>query len=411
MFFGRSPVRQAMWTLAAVTAALFGLVTWRSIEPDYPVHARWARELAETGVIRVPHPLFHVLTVTVHALLPARLTDSVQRGLGAAGEDGSWVLAALAVGTFSIVALALFLYRLLLEEAPEGHTPAGAWASAGWALALLLVAPITVLTWRRHQLYLGYIAPTVFHSPTVSLLKPLALAWFWTVARPGREAGRRWVAAALLAAAATLAKPSYTVAFLPALALWLAFARWLPRAVEGGAARASLVVGGALLVGQAWARGAPGLLGMAPLEVMGYYSTRWQMPLFLLLSIAFPLGVAVACRPESWRNGPLMLAWLAFGIAAGYGYLLAEAQPHRGDGNWLWSGQVALFILFAESVLFLRSRGRDASPPTRRWRQGCAVVFALHLACGLVWYGAEVLHPHAWWSPESLDPPAPGLSP
>ena len=52
-----------------------------------------------------------------------------------------------------------------------------------------------------------------------------------------------------------------------------------------------------------------------------------------------------------------MLAWLVFGIAAAYGYLLAEAEPNMGDGNWLWSGQVALFVLFAESVLFLRSRG------------------------------------------------------
>jgi hypothetical protein len=245
----------------------------------------------------------------------------------------------------------------------------------------------------------------------VSHLTPLALAWFWTVARPGREGGRRWAAAALLAAAATLAKPSYTVAFIPALALWLAFARWLPRAVDTRAARASLVVAGVLLVGQAWARGAQALLAVAPLEVMGYYSTRWQMPLFLLLSIAFPFGVAVAGRPASWRNGPLMLAWLVFGIAAAYGYLLAEAQPYRGDGNWLWSGQVALFVLFAESVLFLRARERDASPPSRRWRQACGCVFALHLVCGLVWYGAEVLQPHAWWSPESLDPSGPGLSP
>ena len=294
MSLSRAPARPARWTLAAVTAGLFGLVTWRSVEPDYAVHARWARELAETGVIRVPHPLFHVLTVVVHALcLPLRLADRAQRP-AAAWAGGSYVLAALVVGTASTVALALLLHRRILEEAPDGDTRAEAWASAGWALALLLVAPITVLTWHGHQLYLGYIAPNVFHSPTVALLKPLALAWFWAVARPGREGGRGWVAAALLAAGATLAKPSYTVAFIPALALWLACARWLPKAVDTRAARASLVVGGVVLVGQAWARGAQALLGVAPLEVMGYYSTRWQMPLFLLLSIAFPLGVAVA---------------------------------------------------------------------------------------------------------------------
>jgi hypothetical protein len=409
MASARLPALRASWTLAAVTAGLFGLVSWRSVEPDYAEHARWARELAEQGLIQVPHPLFHVLTVVVRALLPLRLADLVQPGLAAAWADGSYVVAALVVGTASTVALALVLHRRILKEAPGGGTEAEAWASAGWALALLLVAPITIFTWPRHQLYLGYVAPNVFHSPTVTLLKPLALAWFWTVARPGREGGRGWVVAALLAGGATLAKPSFTVAVIPALGLWLALARWLPRAVDGWAARASVVAGGAILVGQAWARGAgPALLCVAPLEVMGYYSERWQMPLFLLLSIAFPLCVALARWAAARRDGPLMLAWLVFGIAAAYGYLLAEAEPNRGDGNWLWSGQVALFVLFAESVLFFRSRRPDGPPPTQRWRQACALAFALHLACGLVWYGAEVLQPHAWWFPFSESPTSSG---
>jgi hypothetical protein len=394
-----------------VAAGLFGLVTSRSVEPDYALHARWARDLAEKGLILVPHPLFHVLTIAVRAFLPLRLADLVQPGLEAAGADRSYVVAALVVGTASYVALALVLHRRILEEAPGSGTPAEDWASAGWALALLLVAPITVFTWPTHQLYLGYVAPNVFHSPTVALLKPLAVAWFWTVARPGREGGRGWVAAALLAGGATLAKPSFTVAFVPALALWLALARWLPRAVDARAARASLVVGGMILAGQAWARGSqPSLLVFQPLEVMGYYSERWQMPLFLVLSIAFPLCVALAGWPASRRDGPLTLAWLVFGIAAACGYLLAEAPPHTGDGNWLWSGQVALFVLFAQSILFLRSRGPDASPSKRR-RQACAVAFTLHLACGLVWFGAEVVQPHAWWSPAVLESPGSDLGP
>ena len=403
---------RARWTLAAVSAGLFGLVTWRSVEPDYALHARWARELGEKGLLLVPHPLFHVLTVVVRALVPLRLAELVLPGPGRA--DAAYVVAALAVGAASYVALALVLHRRILEEAPGSSTGGEDWASAGWALALLLVAPITVFTWRVHQLYLGYVAPNVFHSPTVALLKPLALAWFWSVARPGREGGRGWVAAALLALAASLAKPSFTVALVPALALWLALARWLPRGIGTRAALASLVVGGVTLVGQAWARGAkPSLLLLEPLEVMGYYSARWQMPLLLLLSIAFPLCVALARWPALRRHGPLMLAWLVFGIAAAYGYLLAEDEPNTGDGNWLWSGQVALFVLFAESVLFLRSGGRGRASPTRRWRLTCAVVFALHVACGLAWYGAEVLQPHAWWFPfpESAEPPGSGLSP
>jgi hypothetical protein len=390
----------ARGTLAAVSAGLFGLVTWRAVEPDYSLHARWARELAEEGHLHVPHPLFHVLTVFVRALLPPGLDGLVPPGQAPSRAEGSFVLAALIVGTASYVALALILHRRILEAGPGRAAEAQAWRSAGWALALLLVAPITILTWPVHQLYLGYVAPNVFHSPTAALLKPLALAWFWTVTRPGREGRREWAVAALLIGAATLAKPSFTVAAVPALGLWLILARWLPRAIDTRPAVASVVVGGAVLAGQAWARGGqPGLLGFAPLEVMGYYSTRLQMPLLLLLSIAFPLCVTLTRWRAARDDGRLLLAWMVFGIGAAYGYLLAEAEPNTGDGNWLWSGQVTLFILFAESLLFWRSRAPGGSSAAGRARRTCAAVLALHLACGLVWYGAEVVHPHDFWFP------------
>lgn len=397
--------RGSRWALIAAAAGLFGLVTWRnatSSEPDYALHAGWAQELAETGRIDLPHPLFHVLTVVVRALLPQGLADLVRPGLAAAWAERSYLLAAVLVGTASYVGLALLLHRRILGERDGSQTIARAWGAAGWTLALMLVGPITVFTWRERQLYLGYIAPNVFHNPTMALLKPLALAWFWIVARPGREDGLRWVAAGLLACAATLAKPSFTVAFLPALTLWLVLARWLPQAVDRGAAIASLLGGGATLAFQAWAiRGHPALLEVAPLEVMGFYSAPWQMPAFFLLSIAFPLCLAITRWRALRRDGPLMLAWLVFAIGAAYGYLLAEAEPNRGDGNWLWSGQVALFILLAQTVLFLRSRNNGDTAPTKAGRRACALVFALHLACGLAWYTAEVLHSHEWWYPVS----------
>jgi hypothetical protein len=123
------------------------------------------------------------------------------------------------------------------------------------------------------------------------------------------------------------------------------------------------------------------------------------MPSLFLLSIAFPLCLVAARWPAARRDGPLMLAWLVFGIGAAYGYVLAEAEPYTGDGNWLWSGQVALFVLFAESVLFLRSRAAKVTESAGRWLKVCVLVLAVHLACGLVWYGAEVLQPHRWWFP------------
>ena len=162
--------------LAAASAVVFGLATWRgasSAEPDYAPHAGWAQQLAETGRIGAPHPLFHLLTAAVHALLPVP----------------SYLAAAVVVGSAAQVGLALVLYRLILAD-QERPTPPEAWAAAGWALALMLLGPISVFTWSRHQLYLGYIMPNVFHNPTVTLLKPLAVAWFWSVTP--RHGSRRY---------------------------------------------------------------------------------------------------------------------------------------------------------------------------------------------------------------------------
>ena len=157
-----------------------------------------------------------------------------------------------------------------------------------------------------------------------------------------------------------------------------------------------------MLACQAWARGSqPALLGFAPLEVMSYYSPVWQMPFLLLFSIAFPLCVGLGRWRELRSRGPLLLAWLVFAIAAAYGYLLAEAEPNTGDGNWLWSGQVALFVLLAQTVLFFRSRPDPEPPRAERVRRLGFVVLALHLACGLAWYAAEVVQPHEWWFPFS----------
>jgi hypothetical protein len=398
------------WTLAVAAAAVFGLATWRaagSVEPDYALHAEWAREISETGHVSVPHPLFHFLTVLVHALLPSRLAGLVRPGPDAAPADPSFLLAAMIVGTGAWVALALLVHHRLRVadgggEEHAGPGPAGGrapWAAAGLALSLLLLGPITVLTWAKHQLYLGYITPAVFHNPTVALVKPLALAWFWSVARARPGGKTNALGAALLTVAATLAKPSFTVAFLPALALWLVLGWRSQRAVDVRAGVASLVTGGLVVAAQAWLRRGSGdasLLVIAPLEVMGFYSPRWEMPLLFVLSVAFPLAAAFALRRVARRNGPLQLAWLTFAVAAGYGYVLAEADPNTGSGNWLWSGQIALFVLLAETLLLLRSRAEGASPRARRlvW-----LAFGLQLACGLLWYTAEVVQPHEWWFP------------
>ena len=52
---------------------------------------------------------------------------------------------------------------------------------------------------------------------------------------------------------------------------------------------------------------------------------------------------------EARRDTMLNLAWLTFGFATLQTYLLAEAGPRFNDGNFAWSSQISLFVLFTVS--------------------------------------------------------------
>jgi hypothetical protein len=153
-----------------------------------------------------------------------------------------------------------------------------------------------------------------------------------------------------------------------------------------------VAVPGALLVAaQVWftfrtTTMAPAEVVLAPLSVVFLY-TRRSVPMVavkLVLSVVFPLAVALGFRREAWRDVPLRLAWLAFLAGTAYAYGLAETGPRRVHGNFLWSAQVANLVLFAASVRFALARAGDAEP--RRGRTAvlalCAVAFALHVASG-----------------------------
>jgi hypothetical protein len=212
-----------------------------------------------------------------------------------------------------------------------------------------------------------------------------------------------------------LAKPSYAIALLPALAL-ASLARLLRgRAIDWRLLILGLALPGGLVVAglYVWAfssaqvvppGGGAASVALAPLLVMRTLSPS-GLAGKLLLSIAFPACVYAAWFARARRSPMLNFAWLCFGIGALEGYLLAETGPRLRDGNFLWSGQVALFALFAASAAFALRRLAEAARAGRPLLCArsalCASVYALHLASGIAFWAihARLL----------LDPSAPLL--
>ena len=361
--------------LAGATALLFAwalTLRFTTSEPfqDYRFHNRTAAEMAAGAPLEVPHPLYHVLVAALAAALPIAVP---------------W--AGMTVAVLSQTAAALIAWTDLRRLGGRLAVPALA------AFGLTVVAPLNQLTPASREFYFGYLFPNALHNPTIILLRPFALALFLGCAAcltaraapsPARAAGLAW-----LTVLGALAKPSYLICLLPALAaLWLLEGRptdwrWTVLAL------AVFLPGMLVALAQAWFtlttdRMEPTTIVLAPLKVVFMHTKRdvaW-VALKALLSVAFPIVVVASFRREALRDPVLRLAWLAFAAGAVYAYGLAETGARMIHGNFFWSGQAAIAVLFAASVRFVLARAGGGSPARTAV---CAAVFLLHVASGIAY--------------------------
>jgi hypothetical protein len=370
-----------------------------NVHNDYLAHIEVVQQMLESGRIQSPDFAYHLATVAVKALLP--WIDLRNAAL----------LAALAFQ----VSLGVVLYELI--SATLVGLP-GSQPAALIALALMLVSPITLFTWGDHNLYLGYIGLNVYHNPTIIALRPLAILQFVYVnqAFSGTEAsshgatrrthgGGRLMAAAITTILATAAKPSYAIALLPATVAMALY--WL---LKRRPVKWSLLFVGVALPSIAtllWQYSItyvaqPSRIVFEPLKVMRFYSPTWLLPKFFL-SIAFPLTVYVVLFRAAFASFALNLGWMTFAVAALYTYFFAEAGPRLYHGNFGWSAQITLFILFLESTLLATRQAvvvAQSGASMRRFLpvMVCTFVFLLHLVSGLLWYYINWATPQRpWW--------------
>ncbi len=334
---------------------------------DFQKHAEMAARTADSGRFESPHVLYQAVVIAVAALRPRP----------------RWLDTGIHVALGAQVALALLL-AVALERAWPAKTRAAPAIAAGLALCLMTAGPLTFATWPERNLYDGYVAVNAHHNPTLLLLRPLALAHWLLLAcalTTRRLAGGAVLILAGLGVASVLAKPSYALALLPALAMLAAWwwARRQPvdlRALGLGAVfPLVLALGAQFLLAYDRERSA---IVWAPLRVMEAFPGS---PARLLSSLLYPAVVTAVYLGAARRSRALILAWLTFAFGAGYAYLLAETGPRASHANLLWSAQIGVFLLFVTATLLVLEQ---AAPAGRSWRRlsCCAAAFLPHLVSG-----------------------------
>jgi hypothetical protein len=352
------------------TSAVFALVFWRRIAinsaSDLHAHIDYAKHISNIHDIVSPHFLFQLILKAVVAVVPI------------SHEGGTAAILGICYG-----AMGLLIVRELRKL---GMLVGERW---GWSLAVLVASHLFLPTLAIPNLYYGYLVPTAYHNPTQQLNKLFALAiwllWSRRLVEAGDRRPRVTGGLAALCIGSALAKPSFLIAFLPVSGL-VALRDLLRRhfAAVIAYALAIAVPTMLVLVVQAVATyGAEAKAGII-LSPFAVFTRPDEFFLKLPLSLAFPLVVTVAYG-LSFR---LQMAWLYAVFAIAYAVLLAESGPRLAQGNFAWTAQTGMFLLYVEAGLVIASR-RDASI---RWKI-CAGAFAVHVVSGLIYAGANAMFP------------------
>ena len=402
MRFWKSP---PWYLLMAVTMLLFGANLYQtfshqnSTSNDFLNYAIFIAHMKSSGTVTTPHFIFPGLVLLLSKIFP---------------RHNTMVLGGVVVLLFQLL-LAHVLWIFWKQSIPESGHPHLRAARRGWLLvaltvAAMTVAPINLLTLLKHNGYNGYIGITIYHNPPISLCRPIALVNVMIFAAAfvyRRISTRQTIFCFLTLAIAALTKPNYALIMVPTAGVFALMALnrkdWhLLRFIALG-----VLLPGVLIL--AWQYvftylHPPATSDMdssrilfAPFLVYSIMA-RFLIPKFFL-SILFPLSVLLLYRKEALQDRYFQLGLVLFLMGAAQSYFFAEEGVRLIKGNFLWSGQLGLFLWFVISMRFIVQRF-FSEPDRTRWSGKFVVVsgiFALHVVSGILWYIVETTSPGAYW--------------
>lgn len=335
---------------------------------DVPVHLSIIDPYI-SGKYHIPHPAFHLVVYYI-----ARLTNV------------SYETASSFIMTASVLVTLFIVQNLLCSK----QFPARRQVVLPVALSLLMVIAIYVPFFNSYM-YLGQFSPNIWHSPTMLLLKPLALLSFLFfvefLANNENCSPYRFLAGSFFLFLSTVVKPSFVITFLPAVGLYLiTFRRGETR-----------------LYGKVFLWAGPSLAILAYQYIETYQSNATQsyfhdkiiftnfgvfklytpsIVISTLLVLAFPLIVAIVGHRNAIHSLFLRMTWLITLIAFLQAAFLAEEQKFE-QGAFGFGYVIALFLLYVYSMREYLGwfRGKDAEVGNAG-KGLVLLIYLLHLASG-----------------------------
>lgn len=362
--------------LLLAAGLFFGIILYLEIFlsgkiADYGSHIAWAKGITENfqevPKAAVSHAGWQWLVIFVHAII-----------------QHSWSYSAWVV-TFGSVALTSGILFWMLRQKVNGLL------AGSLSVGLLLVAPILLVDPFANLWYMvnGYIGTNVYHNPTILLLKPLAILQFYfsVDALNGRKTNwKGYLIPALCSAMAVYTKPNFALCLLPVICVFgiAKLIRKQPvdwkRLLYGIVLPSTIILVWQFLI--TYGQDSDSSIVFAPFVVMQHYSSNLLIK--LILSLVFPIGVTLVFWKEATKDNRILMGWFLCAMGLIYTYFFAEEGARILSGNFIWSGEISLFILFVSCILFLSDNKFSERSTTSRWV--ILVTGSLHLFSGMIYY-------------------------
>ena len=385
------------------SAIFFGAITYRIIlVPNGPYHEfedhiLFAVQMTQEGRVTMPHFLFHFLAIIHHYLLgflnlPTYQITDVTGANKTINYD--WGFSAFIVMLEVYIGIVLLLFYHLKSRFKNNIKN---FENAAFLVAfgISICCPIFLLAPIDGKFYLGYITPsTIYIIPTQVLLKLPSLALFLLTPlcfTKGRDNVKFLFGIAALVILSGLAKPNWLMVMIPSLAI-VSAVNFLKNRYVSWKALSSILVSSAIVLGwQYYFKFVDAtspvykseIIITAPFEVWAYHSDFLFIK--IILSILFPLYITIFFWRTVKSDFLFSYGWLLFLIGLIYTGFFGESTA-LWSGNFIWSGQIACFMLFVSAAsLFFSTCLIEYQKDKAKVIIGI-VLFCAHVVFGLIYY-------------------------
>jgi hypothetical protein len=353
---------------------LFYFQAVQKLDSDFIAHINRIDPII-SGEYYFPHSFFHYIVHYTTNLVSFFLENTNHVHLG-----------------FCIVILFIFLLIEVVEKIIQKTCPKTNKVSAYlWSIAMLFPVAIYVQPFNEN-IYLGQWSPNTWHSPTMFMVKPLALISFYLVIkiignRINNPFDRTPILCSFMLMISIWAKPSFAISFIPATVLFYFLFRKKDKIKV--ATIFLILIPGTVLLGYFYLKTYYFTLSATSdmkdniiIDLFGVTSLYTEnVFISLLLAIAFPLSILLADYKKVLKNKYLILGWLNVVIAYGLSILFAEKYKFD-QAAFAFGYGVALFILFVFSTTYFINNFNQERKLTRKGLF-LMTIFSLHFLSGI----------------------------